>query len=52
VLILAATPVEDDVVEDLVALKELKTLNLAGTDLSESAVARLKQTLPECRLER
>jgi Leucine-rich repeat (LRR) protein len=40
----------DESVEHLKKLTKLKTLNLAGTTLSDAARASLKEALPDCQI--
>ena len=43
---------DDRVIKHLVKLTRLESLTLSNTQLSEEGIARLRQALPRCRIER
>jgi hypothetical protein len=49
-LSLDSTDVNDEAAEILASMPKLKVLNLYHTLMTEAGVARIKQTLPECRI--
>jgi len=48
----SATAVSDEGVPALAALRNLTTLELSGTQMTDAGVARLRQLLPRCKIQR
>ncbi len=44
--------ITDDGLKHLRDLKQLKSLNLGGTKVTEQGIERLQQALPECKIEK
>ena len=44
--------ITDATVEVLIGLKQLQTLNVRGTEISEAGVSRLRAALPRCEIAR
>jgi hypothetical protein len=45
-------PVTNAGIMELAGLKELRTLHLTGTKVTDEGVARLRKELPQCRIFR
>ena len=43
--------VEDDAIESIAGLKQLRWLDVKGTKLTAAGIARLRASLPQCRVE-
>ncbi len=47
---MSSPKVSDASLEDLEGLKELQTLNLSGTEVTDMGVAKLQKALPRCNI--